>query len=95
MEDGELAIGFGKMQNVRWITVHGTGPCSYRYWLESLSRPSVSYQATESRLRKYAFEWVKNFGVKGWEKPFELRAPELRGLRGLGLGLKRRWAGFG
>ena len=63
MEDGELAIGFGKMQNVRWITVHGTGPCSYRYWLESLSRPSVSYQATESRLRKYAFEWVKNFGV--------------------------------
>ena len=95
MEDGELAIGFGKMQNVRCITVHGTGPCSYRYWLESLSRPSVSYQATESRLRKYAFEWVKNFGVKWWEKPFELRAPELRGLRGLGLGLKRRWAGFG
>ena len=95
MVDGELAIGFGKMQNVRWITVHGTGPCSYRYWLESLSRPSVSYQATESRLRKYAFEWVKNFVVKGWEKPFELRAPELRGLRGLGLGLKRRWAGFG
>ena len=69
MEGGELATGFGKMQDVRWITVHSTGPCSYRYWLESLPRPSLSYQATENSCHKYAFEQVKNVGVKGWEKP--------------------------
>ena len=36
LEDGELAIGFGKMQTVRWITARGTGSWSYRYWLQSV-----------------------------------------------------------